>query len=148
MPEHSTDIQNLLEVLSVHEYSVRKYRARAESRDFEGDSRRAMDSHRIAYESRVKADEAVARLEKLLGPDDGPGWGAIEYLKLAWRHGEMLRRISAEQASFEDACFAMRHPRWTKESERFRAALARWQGTPELDAMAPKYLPIYEGWVD
>lgn len=148
MTDSNPEIEGLLMALATREYWIRKYRTRAESRSLDGNDRSCREYHGMAADERRQADEISRQLTALLGPDDGPPWSGTEYLKLAWRHAEMLRGIAGESESFEDACFARRHPRWAQASERHRAALEKWRGRPELEAMAPGYLPIYDGWTD
>lgn len=145
--EGAVTVESLLDALAMHEHDVRKYRTRGDARAEHGNHRSATEYHILASQSSRLARNICSQLTEILGPDGGPGLPVAAVLQLAAKHSPILATV-ADQGSFEDACFYMRHPHWARLSGKLLQAYRRWLDTPALQGMAPEYHPIWSSWTD
>jgi hypothetical protein len=137
----------LIEALELHEYNVRKYRTRVDSRAEQGNLRSSTEYHALASDESKRVRDLMGQLGDMLGPDGGPGLPIAGVLRLAAKQAEFLASVE-DIDSFEAACFFRRHPNWAQKSTKHLEAHRRWFETPALEAMAPEYLPIWSSWTE
>lgn len=136
-----------LKALQAHEYTLRKYRTRGDSRYADGASRSSTEYHQMASKEERAAEAIRARLTTQLGPDGGPGLNLSRPLELARAQARALSTVD-DSSSFEAACFYLRHPRWARLVDEYVTATQRWLDSPALEAMKPEYLPVWDSWTD
>ena len=139
--------ETLLDALFLAEYSIRKYRTRADAKAECANHRAATEYHALAAAEVTRAREIIAKLNLLHGPDGGPGVILVGVLELARLQNATLKSVQ-DSPSFEDACFYRRHPIWASRVIRYQRSHEQWNGKPELETMAPGFHPIYDGWTD